>query len=152
MKIAVIGYGSPLRSDDRAGIDAARKLKKIYRSYNHVEFFEGYTSLDILKLFDKFHRIIIVDAGDINKKPGEFIRLPMQEVKFRKSEFAGFTHALNFESTISLAKKLKMPIPEIVFYLIQPASLDFGEELSKDVSDGMKKLTMKIREEIDNYA
>lgn len=146
-KIAVIGYGSTLRSDDRAGIDAVKTLKKLYKRNARVQFFEGYSAVDLLELFERFECIILVDTGNIGKKPGEFARLSLEKAKLRNGNIL-FTHSVNFKAVLSIAKQLNLAVPEIIFYLIQPARLEIGEKLTKEVAGGVKKMVKKIDEHI----
>lgn len=146
-KIAVIGYGSTLRSDDRAGIDAVKALRRLYKKGTQVQFFEGYSAVDLLELFGQFECMILVDTGNIGKPPGGFVRLTLEKAKLR-DENVLFTHNVNFKAMLDVARQLNLSVPKIVFYLIQPANLGIGEKLTKEVADGVKKMVKEIDKHI----
>jgi hydrogenase maturation protease len=146
MRVAVIGYGNPLRSDDGAGIEAVRQLELAWKGEARVCFFEGYSGMDLLRLFGQFQHMILIDTADLAKPAGEFTRLPMAQIRF--ADDWTFTHGTNFKAALDLAKKLDFPIPPITFYLIQPASLEIGEGLTPHVSRGVDKMVKAVSKEI----
>jgi hydrogenase 3 maturation protease len=134
-KVAVIGLGSELRSDDRAGLLIVRALeaKKIP---NVVAFDAGTTPENITAEISRAapSLVIFFDAADLGEKPGT-IRL-VQEDQVSGVSFS--THTL--------------PLPIVIDYLrqsvkadfaiigIQPKSVAFGEEVSAEVEASVQSL------------
>lgn len=140
-KTAVIGYGSTLRKDDGAGIFVVREIKKL--NLENVECFEGYTAIDLLELFNEFEDFIIIDTGNINKKPGEFVKVNYKDLDL--ADDTSLSHNTNFKNIIALAKNLNYKIPNITFYIIQPKEMDIGEGLSENVKKGVDKIVEELK-------
>ncbi len=145
-KVAVIGYGSTIRSDDSAGIVVMRGLERRFRANRDIEFFEMCHGVDLLAMFEKFDRIIMIDSGSINKMPGEFRRFRFSELKQHAD--TSMSHSLQFSLIGETAGKMGYKMPEIVVYVIQPKKMDIGEKLSPEVKTGVKRMIPVIEEEL----
>lgn len=145
-KVAVIGYGSTIRSDDSAGIVVMRGLERRFHANKNVEFFEMCQGVDLLAMFEKFDRIIMIDSGSMNKRPGEFGRFRFSELKQRAD--TSISHSLQFSLIGEIAGKMGYRMPEIVVYIIQPRTMNIGEKLSPEVKIGVKRMIPVIEEEL----
>ena len=131
--IALLAVGSSLRGDDAAGLLIAEKLAataEIRKLHSKFRVFVGETAPENLTgEIRKFNpdRILIVDAADAGKQPGEVMLLNPEEIG-----------GLSFSTH-------KLPLKLMVLYLqesiscavtiigIQPGNLTFGKPLSKAV-------------------
>ena len=131
-KIAILGIGNRLRSDDGAGSILAESLS-----------LRGLTAFDSAVVPENFtgairkaapDTLIIVDACSMGLNPGEFKKIQLQRIEH--------SDTINSHSPglIELTKYINEFVPEIIFIGIEPLSLEFGEELSPEVQDGIKIL------------
>lgn len=138
-RIAVLGIGSELLSDDAAGLIVAEKLKNI--ESKSFKVFLGAASPESLtgeiKRFNPTH-IIFIDAADLKTSPGSF-----EEIDLDKVEGASFsTHRL---PTKILADYLILELNcEIIIIGIQPESFIFCEKPSPKVLAGIETLVSLI--------
>lgn len=140
MKIALVGYGSEIRSDDRLGIEVAKDFQ------DYVDTYTGLNAVDLIGIFDKYDKIILVDAGFIEGEYGSHIRITYDEFDFPQG--SSFSHDMNFSSLVPMAKELGISVPEIVFFLMKPRILEIGENFSDEVRKNYPGLVKKIRNEI----
>jgi len=149
-KIAVIGVGNPLRQDDGIGILLLKKLKKIEKnlpkSIDLIDFGTG--GMNLLYVFEKYQRIIIIDAADINKKPGEVLIFNPNQVISKKINSKITTHQSDILNIVEIAKKLGTE-PYIKFFAVQPQITDCGTELSKKLQKNLDMIFKKLIEEIN---
>ena len=77
----VIGLGNPLRGDDGVGVRVAEALAE-QALPDDVEVVDGGTQgLGLVNLMEGRQRVILVDAADMGKAPGEFVRFTLDEVR-----------------------------------------------------------------------
>lgn len=143
-RIAVLGVGSELRSDDAAGMMAARELEEFQVLKGPVQFqvFLGETAPENLtgqiKRFKPTH-LIIIDSVEAGKGPGAVVMIDPQN-----------TTGMNF-STHSLPPKvmadyLKDALQcDIVIVGIQPKDTRFGEKISAEVEAAVKAVVELIK-------
>lgn len=143
--IAIVGYGSLIRGDDSAGLKAVEKLREKFDEQN-LGFFYGYNAVDLLGEFENYNKFIIIDSAFLKKNPGEFIRGNINEINM--PDDTSSSHTTNFKVLLNNAKDMRLNIPEIVFYLIEPKNVEIGEELTHEVKEGFDKMIEKISEEI----
>jgi hydrogenase 3 maturation protease len=140
-KIAVLGVGSVLRSDDAAGFLVAEELKKIRNS--KLKVFLGSTAPENLTgeiIKYKPTHIMIVDSVDMDQKPGSILLIDPQVV-----EGVSFsTHMLPVKMIVDyFLESLKC---EIIIIGIQPKSLEFGEIVSEEVKKSTKQIADATRQ------
>ena len=131
-RLAVLGVGSTLRSDDGAGMYIVGRLIEIFsRENNHgVLFCEGETAPEnfsgAIKNFQPDY-ILIFDAADIGEKPGEII-----EIDYKRIGGPSFcSHMLPLRLMLDY---LKIETgAEITLFGIQYQSLEFDGEMTQSV-------------------
>lgn len=147
-KLAVLGVGSELMQDDKAGPDITVYLENKYGTdHPRVRIFTGYTTPEnFTKDIAAFHpdHLIIVDAADLNLTPGELTDLPIDRI----TDFSLGTHKL---SLVMMIKFLKETVnPGFSVLAIQYKSIRFGEKMTKEMKSGVKKASAFISDIIDN--
>ena len=133
-KVVILGIGNNLRCDDGIGSIIASRIKdKVpYIIYDAEESPENYLE-KIIK--DKPDNIVIIDAVDFGGEPGEFKVLEAEDIKTAN---LFFTHNASLSLAINyLQTRLKA---DIIILIIQPKLIAFGESLSLEITDTLKKL------------
>ncbi len=145
-KVAILGVGSELRSDDAAGILAAQQIKKISqqkkKSAPQVKVFIGETAPENLtgeiKRFKPSH-LIIIDSADMSTKPGR-IKI-INPDKIGGTSFC--THSLPIKVMIDYLQQ-SCPDLKVIVIGIQPQTIAVGSNVSKKVSQAVEELTATI--------
>jgi hydrogenase 3 maturation protease len=135
-KIAVLGVGSSLRSDDAAGLLVAEELNKIRNSKLKV-FFGSTAPENLTGEIIKYRptHIIIVDSVDIDQKPGSVLMIDPRVV----DGVSFSTHMLPVKMIVDyLLESLEC---DIIIIGIQPKTLEFGETVSEEVKKAVKQIT-----------
>ena len=149
--ITVIGVGNPSRSDDRAGLQVARRLREHVSdgtagNCRIVECSGEATAL--MAAWANARAVIIADAVLSGASPGTVHRLDAAAEPVPASFSTRSTHSFGLAQAIELARALGQLPQRIVIYGIEGASFDHGEELSPQVAAAMPRAVDRILAEI----
>jgi len=133
-KVAILGIGNTLRSDDGVGSILAARIKdktpyKVYDSGSSPENYLG----KIIK--DAPQTVVIIDAVDFGGEAGEFRVLEsedLQTINLFSTHNASISLVINY-----LKNNLKV---DIIVLTIQPKTVVFGDKLSREISETLQKL------------
>jgi hydrogenase maturation protease len=161
----VLGLGNPLQQDDGVGIRVIEELER-RELPSHVEVMDGGTpGVGLINLLEGRTRVVIVDAAEMGRQPGEIVRFSFgcaqdrhAEDKMLKchseprpkrrrggsAESLFSLHHSGVADALALAGALNVPLPEIVVYGVQPGQLGWGEELSNEVATAIPSLVEAI--------
>jgi hydrogenase maturation protease len=150
--VLVLGLGNPLQRDDGVGIRVVEELER--RTLPpHVEVMDGGTpGVGLINLMEGRARVVIVDAAEMGRAPGEVIRFSFGsaqdkragDVKLTGSSARLSLHRSGVADALTLADALNLSLPEIVVYGVQPAQVGWGEELSAEVAAAVSGLVETI--------
>jgi hydrogenase maturation protease len=149
--VLIAALGNPLRGDDGAGPAVIRALKNecsLPESVTYVEF-TGSALLSVL-IDARYDRVIIVDAANIHRQPGDWARFDINDVQFTTLDLEESIslHNLNLPETLVIMDTLGVPIPEVIIYGIQPQDVGYADELSEAVQAVIHLLSKTIRDEV----
>jgi hydrogenase 3 maturation protease len=146
-RLVILGVGSELMQDDKAGPDITTALEKKYgHSHPRVRIFTGYTTpenftRDIADF--KPDHVILVDAADLNLPAGTLSDLPIDRI----TDFSLGTHKL---SLVMMIKFLSDTIqPDFSVLAIQYKSILYGEAMTREMKAAVKKAICYFTEIID---
>lgn len=146
-RIAILAVGSEFRGDDAAGLLVAQKLEKKLTGNEipSVKIFFGNTAPENLtgeiKEFKPSH-IIIVDSAESGLEPGTIQFIDHNTVK----GISFSTHKLPLKMMIDYFCNF---FPCKIFIIgIQPANLDFGSPVSKEVKKTINEISRDLHKEI----
>ncbi|OJU09131.1 MAG: hypothetical protein BGN88_08205 [Clostridiales bacterium 43-6] len=142
-KIVILGVGSPLKSDDAAGILIAGKLKEqfpqekypMYRIYVGESAPENYTGE--IKNFLPEH-LIVLDAADINEEPGSVGFIDVSVIK----GISFCTHMLPLNIMLDYIQKETGCAMTIIG--IQPENLSYDGKVTLAVKETIEEITNAI--------
>ena len=144
----IIGLGNTLRGDDGVGVCLVKMLAR-QTLPDGVEVFDGGTQgLGIVNLMEGRRRVILVDAADVGKTPGQFMRLTLNEVSLSGYDQHLSLHAAGLRDALLLAQALKVLPDEVVIFGVQPANLDWVSILSPEVEATLPNLVTAVLAEI----
>jgi len=146
--ILVLGLGNLLLRDEGVGVRAIEYLRALALPAE-VELFDGGTAgLDLVEVIAGRDLVIVIDAVDMQKEPGSFVRLGPED--FGAAGWGGVSaHDLGFLEALAVAKLLNYAPRQVIIYGIQPGCLDFGFELSEPVAVRMPEIVQAVVREIE---
>ncbi len=128
--ILVLGLGNPLRGDDGVGCAVIQELAR-FSLPDSVEVMEGGTpGVGLLNLLQDRRHVIIVDAAEMGRAAGEWVRFSPEQVDLTVAARSLSLHAAGVAEAMALGDALRLPIPGVTIYGIQPECVDWGEGLS----------------------
>ena len=153
-KVAIMGFGNPVRSDDVIGIYVIEKLQKLLKDNDDISIFDmGTGAFEVLFGLQGHDKIILVDAVINTKEPiGSIFKVPANEVlRTPENNPLVFLHSIKWDQALSYAKKiLREDYPEdIHVYLIAIRDTKMDINLSKTVQDAGDKVVGLIMKEIE---
>lgn len=129
-KIAVVGIGNLLLTDDGIGIHALRELEARYSFPDHVDLLDGGTmGLDLLPFLEGKEQILFLDAVNFRKGPGTIGELNDGEIPgFFATKLS--VHQIALPDLLGAGKLLGTLPAQMCLVGIEPASLETGYGLS----------------------
>jgi len=106
VRIAILGIGNLLRSDDGVGLQVIEALRQ-EKLGDTVGLFEGLSGLDILDAIKGYDKIIIVDAIQTGGEPGTVYKFSLEDFKDKHTIHSYSTHLnMDFPTMLELGEKL----------------------------------------------
>jgi hydrogenase maturation protease len=132
-RVAVLGLGNILLSDEGAGVHAVNALKSRFTFHPQVDIIDGGTmGLDLLPLFQTRDRVLIVDAVDFNKAPGHVGVIEGAHIpSVLNSKLS--VHHIGLSDVLLAAKLMRNVPPEVCLIGIQPKFLDVGLDMTEEI-------------------
>ena len=138
-KYVVLGLGNTLHSDDGVGPRAIERLRNEARVPDDVTCIEGGTlGLELLTYVWDCSYILVLDAVDCGQSPGTLVRMSGKELHTLPGK--GSVHQLGVADLLVALRVLAKPLPTVVLLGMQPATTDWGTELSPSVEAAMDSL------------
>ncbi len=154
MKIAIMGFGNPVRSDDAIGIYVVEQLKEKIKDVENVSIFDmGTSAFEVLFGLKGHQKIILIDGViNTNEPVGTLYKVPAEAVMRAPIEDPMvFLHGMKWDQALSYAKKiLKDEYPEdIQVYLIAIENTKLEVELSSQVQEAGDKVVNLVLEDVN---
>jgi hydrogenase maturation protease len=150
-QVLVLGLGNPLRGDDGIGPRVIEALNRCGLPEGVTALDAGTGGLDLLHVLEGWKRAIIVDAADVGREPGQFVRFTPDEARFVGSEDATSLHNVGLAEVLALAAALGQPLPELVIFGVQPEKIDWGEGLSPAVEAALPALVEAVLDQVNKF-
>lgn len=137
-RTVVIGLGSPLMGDDGLGLVALERLRP--RVHDTVDVVDGGTwGMNILPFVETADHVLLLDAIDADRAPGELIELHDGAVP-RQLDLKLSPHAVDLRDVLALAA-LRGTLPDCLVALgVQPESVEMRAGLSPTVEAALDGL------------
>jgi hydrogenase maturation protease len=145
----VLGIGNPLRSDDGIGPAVIEWLRK-HELPQDVEVIDGGTAgLDLVAMMMSHRRAIIVDAANMNRTPGEWVRFTPDIVQLKNNDLKVSLHNAGLTEALALGAALGTLPDEVIVYGVQPARIDWSVGLSDEAQTAVPRVGDAILREIN---
>jgi len=138
-KYVVLGLGNTLHSDDGVGPKAIERMRSDARVPEDVALIEGGTlGLELLPYVWDCTYLLVLDAVDIEQPPGTLVRMSGPELQTLPGK--GSVHQMGVADLLVALRVLAGRQPTVVLLGVQPATTDWGTELSPAVGVVMGSL------------
>lgn len=140
MKVAVLGVGNILLSDEGLGVRAVEAIRERYDLSGSAELIDGGTmGLDLLPFIEGRDRLLIVDAAELGRPPGTIEIIEGDNVpKFLGMKMS--VHQIGLPDMLAAARMMDILPGDICLIGMQTGSLDTGMEFSEAVKDNFSRL------------
>lgn len=141
-RLIVLGLGNLLNHDEGLGVHALNALQAYFRRNPRkyvveptLEFLDGgVLGLNLLPLVEEASHLLVLDAVNANKSPGEVIELKRDEIPM----YSGIKlsdHQITFQEVLGLASFRGNLPGQLHLIGIQPEDISIGVGLSRVVSE-----------------
>ena len=148
MSVLVLGLGNPLRGDDGVGPRIIEELTRRGLPEGVTALDVGNAGLDLLNILEGWERAVIVDAAEMGREPGCFVRFTPDEARLTQAGDHFSLHNAGLGDALALAGALGWTLPELVIFGVQPAEFGWKAGLSSAVEAAIPALTDAVMEEL----
>lgn len=141
----VIGVGNPLRGDDAAGLQVARRLAA--RGCEAVHEASGETA-SLMELWQGADGVLLADAAQSGAAAGAVTRLDASSVALPSAFLHCSTHAFGVAEAVELSRSLGSLPPRVIVFGIEGVSFEHGAPLSPEVDEGVATAAAMIEAEL----
>jgi hydrogenase maturation protease len=129
MKMLVLGIGNTLLTDEGIGIHVLQALEPELANWPDVTLLDGGTlSFTLAGPIEDADALIVVDAANINKQPGEWVLLKGEEMDaFLMSNRKSTVHEVGLTDLRAIALLAGHWPDKRAMLAIQPDVIDWGE-------------------------
>lgn len=146
----ILGIGNVLLTDDGAGVHAARQLADLLVARADVHVLDaGTLSFTLAPIIEGADHLIILDATQLNQAPGSLQCFPDAQLDRFLGRGRLTVHEIGLRDVMDVVR-LSGTLPRNRALIgIQPASLDWGTELTPCIAaslDSMVRMTLELLE------
>jgi hydrogenase maturation protease len=147
----VLGIGNLVMTDDGVGVRVVHLLEERFRFPAEVTLLDGGTlGLDLLPKLEGVDRLIVLDAVETGKEPGTVVRLAGDEIPLAMATKLS-PHQMGLKDLLSVAALIGCAPGEMVFWGVQPASVEMGTELTPPVAARLDLLANHVLDELAEW-
>jgi hydrogenase maturation protease len=150
-RTVVVGFGNLLMGDDGVGVHVVRALAGRALPAGVEVQDGGVASLEVLGSLRDAARVVIVDALTGGGEPGAVYRLMPADLGQVSAAPGLSLHDFSLPQALALLEKTG-PLPPIVIYGVEPASMATGLELSPPVAAAARRVADLIAAEVGGGA
>ncbi len=138
--LTVLGIGNILMCDEGVGVRVLERVRDAREWPGDVEFVDGGAGgLNLLGVIEEAQRMIVFDAADMGLAPGEHRVVTPEQVSADTTGRMSM-HDAPFIETLRLCEQFTRRPDRVEILAIQPKTVDYGRELSDDLSAAMDNL------------
>ena len=130
-KIAILGIGNLLLTDEGIGVHAVAELSKRKLPDNVSVHDAGTLGLLSAPYFEGSDLLILIDAVDTAGEPGQVFRYSKDDIMLNRIPIKLSPHQIGFQETLLVSELRGQCPPEVIFFGAIPASLESSVELSE---------------------
>ncbi|WP_432667242.1 hydrogenase maturation protease [Wukongibacter baidiensis] len=146
-KIAVVGIGNLLLRDDGIGVHVINELLR-KNIEDEIELIDGGTSIfDLLDVFVKNDKVIIIDSLKGGHLPGTIYKVPPKEL----GSYIKANSSLHDVQVLDIIRSANLMgyYPNVIIIGIEPEEIYYDMDLSSTLKDQIPRIIKVVEEEID---
>ncbi|HYL56530.1 MAG TPA: HyaD/HybD family hydrogenase maturation endopeptidase [Gemmatimonadales bacterium] len=150
-KAVVIGLGNPLMGDDGLGIAALERLRARWDVPSQVELVDGGTwGMNLLPLIEDADQVLLIDAITAGSEAGMQVVVPRARLpRYLATKIS--PHQVDLRDVLALAE-LRGTLPEETIAIgLEPAGIEFGNELSDEVRSRLDDLVDTVVRQLESW-
>ena len=126
IKIAVLGVGNILLTDEGIGVYAVEALRKGFSIPENVKLIDGWTmGLDLVPFIEGMDKALIIDAVDIKREPGATVVIEEKDIhSFLHTKLS--VHQIGLPDLLIALKLLNTAPKELCLIGMQPKCMSVG--------------------------
>jgi hydrogenase maturation protease len=143
-EVVVLGVGNELYRDEGVGVLVARELAQgpLPADVRVVEGAVG--GLDLLWEMEQARHVIIVDAAEMDERPGAIRVFAPDDVEMMRQTQVASLHQIGLTEVLEFGKLMQVR-PKISIVGIQPEIVAPGFELSETVAEALPRAVEIVR-------
>ena len=151
----ILGLGNPWRGDDGLGPAVIRWLQARGLPPDVVAVDGGTPGLELVLTLAGDHkgrpyrRALIVDAADLGRAPGEWVRFTPEQARLKKGDVHLSLHAAGLAEALALGEALGTLPKEVVIFGVQPAGVDWSPALSAAAQAAVPIVGQAVLQELE---
>jgi hydrogenase maturation protease len=111
-----------------------------------VDILDGGTGgMTIFHLFERYDRVILIDAADFGGRPGDIKRFELSQINLSTDSAQVSLHGTSLAGILELAKQLDKKMPEITIIAVQPKNIAPSFQLSDECQMAIPKIVELFR-------
>ena len=139
-KLTVLGIGNILMQDEGVGVRLMEAVRDARDWPSDVEFVDGGAGgLNLLNVIEAAERLIVFDAAEMALAPGEHRTFRPEDLPADRSTGRVTMHDVPFLEALELCERFSRRPPTVIL-AIQPKTVDFGRQLSDELSSALARL------------
>ena len=142
----VLGLGNLLLGDEGVGVHVAQALMAEGSPEGVVVLDTGTAVLEALPELEAAERVIVIDAVKGGKAPGTLYRMPFEA--FAKKPVIASMHGFDLDRVLALTER-RQP-PEVLVLGVEPATMEYSLELSREIAAILPSFIERVKKEIEN--
>lgn len=146
----ILGVGNTLLKDEGIGIHLLDYIQKAYPQWEQqfdIQLIDGGTlSFDLLTLICSARKLIVLDAINLNQSPGKVYCLQDQAMDQFLSQPGKSVHEVSLQDLFDMSRLTEQLPQQRALIGIQPDTIDWGSELTCDVSQVIPEAAGKIEQ------
>jgi len=150
--LAILGVGNILEKDDGIAIYATKYLEQNYHFEPSIDIVNGgVEGINLLNMFMEYPHILILDAIEIDDKPGSIYHIPSQELTGYGLNSGG-AHEIGVLQCFDILELMGKEIPKSSVLGIIPKEIDVHIGLSstmQEIFDTYISNVLKILKDLD---
>jgi hydrogenase maturation protease len=144
----VLGVGNILLSDEGLGVRAVERLAAAYDLPANVEVLDGGTlGLDLLPRLEGVEALLLVDAVKAGGQPGALTRLEGDAIQMALAVKMS-VHQVGLQELLAVSAFQGTRPSQIVLWGMEPATIEWGLELSPRVAARLDALVEAVAQEL----
>lgn len=146
-KTLILGLGNILMQDEGVGVRVVEAMRDVHLPPG-IDLLDGGTAgLSLLELMEGYGRVIVVDAVEAGAEPGALFKFRPEDLAAVPNVQPTSFHQVGLIDVLQLAESVGQR-PEVVIIGVQPASLNWGTELTPQLKDAVPRVIGFVLREI----